>query len=318
MCYSIYINFQIIKKEVIVINVIVYYPNERFISSLKELYSTLELDYILHATSDYKNLEKLIGLELGDIVFTPKDCDLKRNVEKRIFLSEDREETGLYIYQNATSFLKAISDYTISNSDKVVVNLLIPTGFNSDFELVSSAVEKLNESGIRSLILDTNPCRAIHESNWDYLTKEILNENISKNDIPYIDSRKCYYIKPFNSFKDYYINCSLYGNLISKLTNVEGIDYIFVLHYLNDFKSMAEIEKYSNVNIVLTYGAMSNKLISESDINQIYKRQFLELSCDDYTKDKNRILVSSDNTWNSLKNHYREFELSLFENISKC
>jgi len=295
----------------------VYYPNERFINSLKEIYSTLTLDYKLYVTYEEKKLEKLIESESKSVVFVPRDFKLYGKVEKVVNLSEERDEVGLYIYQPGISFLKSVSDYTQRKLEKNIINILIPTGFNSDLKIVSNVIEALSVDGSRSLVIDTNPCRVMRESNWDYSTKEILNNRLNLSDIPYIDDEKYYYIKPFNSFKDYYLNCSVYGKLLESLRNLDGVDYIFFIHYLNDYKALPEIEKQSKLNIIMTYGDDSDKCINESDLNNTYSRKFLELIDSDIT-DSNINIASSNNLWSSSKIHYKEFELSLFEEVSRC
>lgn len=294
-----------------------YYPNERFINSLKEIYSTLTLDYKLYVTYEENQLEKLIESEGKSVVFVPQNFKLYGKVEKVVNLSEERDEAGLYIYQPGISFLKSISDYTQMNLEKNIINILIPTGFNSDLNIVSNVIEALSVDGSRSLLIDTNPCRAVRKSNWDYLTKGILNKDLNLSDIPYIDDEKYYYIKPFNSFKDYYSNCSVYGKLLESLRDLDGIDYIFFMHYLNDYTALAEIEKQSKLNIIMTYGNDSDKCINESDLNNTYSRKFLEL-IDSVVEDSNIKIASSNNLWSSSKIHYKEFELSLFEEVSRC
>ncbi|MGB3368445.1 MAG: hypothetical protein WBA54_13200, partial [Acidaminobacteraceae bacterium] len=299
------------------INVIVYYPNERFTNSLKELYSTLDLDYKLYVTYEEKTFEKLIESESKSVVFVTRDYKLYGKVEKVVYLSEERDEVGLYIYQPAISFLKSISDYTKKNLEKNIINILIPTGFNSDLKIVSSVIEDLSVDGSRTLLIDTNPCRDIHKSNWDFLTKEILNRDLNLSDIPYIDDENYYYIKPFNSFKDYYLNCNVYGKLLESLRELEGIDYIFFMHYLNDYKALAEIEKQAKLNIIMTYGNNSDKCINDSELDHIYSRKFFEL-IDCETRDSNVQIASSENLWASSKIHYKKFELSLLEEVSRC
>lgn len=300
-----------------IINVIVYYPNERFINSIKEIYSTLALDYKLFATYDVDQLNKLIDSKDKSIVFIPKEFKLSRTVSKVVSLSEERESGGLYLYQPGINFLKSVSDYTENDSEKNIINILIPSGFNNDLKIIGNITSRLSSEGKRSLIVDTNPCRDMKVSNWDYISKEILNGKLGLADMPYIDDEKCHYLKPFNSIKDYYSNCIVYGKLLESLRDIDGIDYIFFVHYLNDYNVASDIEKYSKVNIIMSYGDSCDIRLKESELNNRYSRKFLEL-LDINTVNQSVEICSSDNLWNSSKKHYREFELYIYEEVNRC
>lgn len=260
---------------------------------------------------------RLIDLESNSIFFLPKDFVLEKKVGKIVYLCEERDELGLYLYQSGKSFLKSICDYIEKSVDINIINILMPTGFNNDLALMLSVIEKLNSRGNRSLIIDTNPCRFLYESNWDYSTKELLNNNLQISDIPYIKNGKYYYLKPFNSFRDYYENCSIYSKILDSIKTIDGVDYVFFLHYLSDYSCLGDIEKNSKSNIILTYGSKLDNLKDSLDISNVYINNFIEL-VNDISSNTNTKVVSSEQVWASSKVHYREFELSIYEELIRC
>lgn len=203
----------------------------------------------------------------------------------------------------------------VIKQEKNIINILIPTGFNSDLKIITGVINELNALAYKTLIVDTNPCRSLYESNWDYLCKELLGGKVSLNMIPYLEKQRYYYLKPFNSFKDYYLNSNLYPRVIDSLSDVEGVDYIFLLHYLNDYQVSEEILERSNFNFILTYGENSMESFKGIDSIENYRMKYLEARNPSLT-DVGQRMVSSENIWDLLKLHYKDFELSIFDEVN--
>lgn len=247
----------------IIINIVVYYDNKSFISSISDYINSHKLSIGIFPTDNWERAKESLKKDLKSILVCSKRCTEK--IENRVvYLVDNEKDDGIYIYQPCNMLIKDIEKIHHSFKEEVkVVSFLIPCGFDLDFDFISAIAKNISESGKKTVIIDTNPCRQYRRDEWDLKTKRIMDGNLSRGDLDYYDG--FYYIKPYSFYEDYYSQVIDLDAYIKKISNTGFFDSVLFINYMNKINDLSLAADITSKRMALFYssGYLDEKLVED-------------------------------------------------------